>query len=415
MEKVKVDILILGAGVTGLSLGSFLEGRDYLILEKESSVGGYCKTTVEKGFVWDYSGHFFHFSDQEIKNYLLENMDCKIFTVQKKSHIFYNNKFIDFPFQNNIHQLDLLEFIDCIKDLYISGRGEEIRNSFKEHIYSRLGKSICDKFIIPYNEKLYAVDLNLLDFESMGRFFPAIQTLEDLLETISSNQKTPSYNDTFIYPEFGCFEFIKSILKRIEESRILLNCEVVDLDLENKEVRAGDRIFKFNTLVNTLPLNSLLKMSGGSTEKLTSNKVVVFNLGFNSPTEIESNWIYFPGNEIFYRVGFYNNIFDSSRMSLYVEIGFPSDHKIDEGDLLERVIADLKKTGIIKDHELIAKQFLVMSPAYTHITKQSKSIYSEWCYKWNKEGIYSIGRYGEWTYCSIEDNIKQAKKILSKI
>jgi len=88
MERTEVDILILGAGVTGLSLGSFLEGRDYLILEKEDSPGGYCKTTIQDGFVWDYSGHFFHFSDPEIKNYLLENMDCKISTVQKKSHIY---------------------------------------------------------------------------------------------------------------------------------------------------------------------------------------------------------------------------------------------------------------------------------------------------------------------------------------
>ena len=173
--------------------------------------------------------------------------------------------------------------------------------------------------------------------------------------------------------------------------------------------------FKFNKLVNTLPLNSLLRLSGESSDDLTSNKVAIFNLGFDSPTEIESNWIYFPGDEIFYRVGFYNNIFDSSRMSLYVEIGFPANHQIDEDELLAKVMQDLKGSGIIKGQQLIAKQFIVMSPAYAHITEKSKSTNSEWCNTWNKEGIYSIGRYGEWTYCSIEDNIKQAKKLLHKI
>ena len=102
-------------------------------------------------------------------------------------------------------------------------------------------------------------------------------------------------------------------------------------------------------------------------------------------------------------------------MSLYVEIGFPANHQIDEEELLEKVMKDLKGSGIIKDQQLIAKQFIVMSPAYAHITEKSKSTYSEWCNTWNKEGIYSIGRYGEWTYCSIEDNIKQAKKLLHKI
>ena len=415
MEKIETDILILGAGVTGLSLGSFLQGRDYLILEKEDSVGGYCKTTINDGFVWDYSGHFFHFNDQEIKDYLLENIECKIFTVQKKSHVYYKEKLIDFPFQNNIHQLDLPEFIECLRDVYLAEKGDSNPSSFKEHIYSKLGKSICDKFIVPYNEKLYAIDLNLLDVESMGRFFPGVQSFEDLLVKISTNEKSSSYNDTFIYPEFGCFEFIKSILKRTEESRILLNHEVLEIDLGNKEVRTEGKTFKFNKLVNTLPLNSLLRLSGESSEDLTSNKVAVFNLGFDSPTEIESNWIYFPGDEIFYRVGFYNNIFDSSRMSLYVEIGFPANHQIDEEELLEKVMKDLKGSGIIKDQQLIAKQFIAMSPAYAHITEKSKSTYSEWCNTWNKEGIYSIGRYGEWTYCSIEDNIKQAKKLLHKI
>lgn len=415
MEEIEVDILILGAGVTGLSLGSFLKGRDYLILEKEDSPGGYCKTTIQDGFVWDYSGHFFHFSDPEIKSYLLENMDCKISTVQKKSHIHYKGKLIDFPFQDNVHQLDLIEFIECIRDLYLAGIGEKDQSSFKDHIYSRLGKSICDKFIIPYNEKLYAIDLNLLDFESMGRFFPTVQSFEKLMEKILTNEKSISYNETFIYPEFGCFEFIKSILKRIDEPMILVNHEVIGIDLGKKEVRTRNKIFRFNKLVNTLPLNSLLKMTGDDTGDLTSNKVCVFNLGFDSPTKIKSNWIYFPGDEIFYRVGFYNNIMDSSRMSLYVEIGFENGHKIEEEDLLTKVLEDLKRSGIVEDQVLISKQFLTMSPAYAHITERSKSLYSSWSEKWNKEGIYSIGRYGQWTYCSIEDNIKQAKKILSKI
>ena len=53
--------LIIGAGITGLSIGSFLEDQNYLIIEATDSIGGYCKTIKKDGFVWDYSGHFFHF------------------------------------------------------------------------------------------------------------------------------------------------------------------------------------------------------------------------------------------------------------------------------------------------------------------------------------------------------------------
>jgi hypothetical protein len=52
-----------------------------------------------------------------------------------------------------------------------------------------------------------------------------------------------------------------------------------------------------------------------------------------------------------------------------------------------------------------------MNPAYVHITKESKQLYNSWCLDYNKLGIYSIGRYGSWTYCSIEDNIVDAKNL----
>ena len=52
--------LIVGAGVTGLSYAAYTK-NDYLVIEKESEIGGYCRTIKQDGFVWDYSGHFFIF------------------------------------------------------------------------------------------------------------------------------------------------------------------------------------------------------------------------------------------------------------------------------------------------------------------------------------------------------------------
>ena len=84
MKTIDSDILIIGAGITGLSLASFLETDNYLIVDKDSEIGGYCKTTIRNGFVWDYSGHFFHFNNEEIKDYVLKNIECDIKTVKKK-------------------------------------------------------------------------------------------------------------------------------------------------------------------------------------------------------------------------------------------------------------------------------------------------------------------------------------------
>ena len=59
--------LIVGAGVTGLAFADWLRDDDYLIVEARDEIGGYCRTVEREGFVWDYSGHFFHFRDPAIE------------------------------------------------------------------------------------------------------------------------------------------------------------------------------------------------------------------------------------------------------------------------------------------------------------------------------------------------------------
>ena len=66
--------LIVGAGVSGLAFADRLGSEDYLIVEAESEIGGYCRTVRQDGFVWDYSGHFFHFRHPEIERDLVGRM-----------------------------------------------------------------------------------------------------------------------------------------------------------------------------------------------------------------------------------------------------------------------------------------------------------------------------------------------------
>lgn len=390
----EVDVLIIGGGITGLSLASFLKKRDYLVLEKSQTLGGYCKTKIAGDFVWDYSGHFFHFKNDEIKNYIFENMESEVMEVKKITDIYYNGQIIDFPFQHNIHQLNKKEYEECLTDLENCNQVDN--TSFKSFVKSTLGNGICDKFIIPYNQKLYACDLDTLEYDSMGRFFP-------------SRENKKSYNETFIYPKKGSYEYIKSILKRLDPEKVLTHTEVLSLDLDKKIARTNLGTYKFNSLVSTLPFDVLLGLLNQEND-LSANKVVVFNLGFDKGTDIKTHWRYFPNDEVFYRVGFYNNILNQDKLSLYVEIGLTQTQETNQHELLKKVLLDLKKVDIIDDHKLMDFQFLIMNPAYVHITESSKKTYDEWAQVNNPNQIYSIGRYGCWTYCSIEDNIIQAKE-----
>src|SRR6185436_698461 len=225
---------------------------DYLILEADREIGGYCKTVKRDGFVWDYSGHFFHFKHPEIEAWLRERMaGQKIRVVDKKSFIEYGGRQIDFPFQKNIHQLPQAEFIDCLYDLYFAraplhpggDAAVPVEANFKEMLYARFGRAIAEKFLIPYNEKLYACDLSTLDRDAMGRFFPHA----DLVDIIR-NMKTPdngSYNASFTYPEGGAIEYVKALARAVRPDAIALDEALVAVDVERKVARTTRRELRF--------------------------------------------------------------------------------------------------------------------------------------------------------------------------
>ena len=60
-------ILIVGAGLAGLSTAYHLRGVPYKILEREREVGGLCRSYVKDGFTFDYTGHLLHFRQTAIK------------------------------------------------------------------------------------------------------------------------------------------------------------------------------------------------------------------------------------------------------------------------------------------------------------------------------------------------------------
>lgn len=409
---MKTDVLIIGAGISGLSCASKLNGRDYLILEKESEVGGYCRTTLQNGFVWDYAGHFFHFSNQEIKNEFSDLLSENDIVFNKKcTKIYYKGEYIDYPFQFNIHQLPKDEFIECLVGLF--SKNDRVSSTFKDMLYEKYGEGISDKFLIPYNTKLYACDLNSLDKMAMGRFFPQANP-EEIIKGFKSEQKR-TYNDTFYYSKKGAVAFVSKVLEKVDKDRILTDTTAVSINCIEKYVETvSDRIY-YNKLICTLPFDEFLSISGTESHATySSNKVLVFNLGFDSNSDRNDiQWVYYPGDETcFYRVGFYNNILHTDKMSLYVEIGLQDCQNVDIDKMLERVIDDLKNVGVIKTQKLIEKQYIIMNPAYVHINHEASEEKDRIIQELRKKDVYFVGRYGMWTYCSIEDCIIQANDVV---
>ena len=417
----KVKNLIIGAGLSGISCAFYL-GDDYLILEKDSTPGGYCRTIPNSKYVSDFAGHFYHFRTKKYKKLFMDLVsEDQIIRQKKNTKIFYNEKLIEYPFQTNIHELEKEEFIQCLYDLYFRDEKASYDN-FLDMLYVKFGKSITEKFLRPYNEKLYAVDLHKLDKDAMGRFFPYAD-FKQVMEGMGNKAKE-TYNDEFMYLKKGTGYFIDRLFEKIDKSKVRLGTGVRLVNRVEKyiETNNGEKIY-YENLINTTPFNQFLAMLDGGEQKemadaLSYNKVLVFNLGFDkpSPKYKKEHWVYFPDKKLnFYRIGFYNNILMQDNLSVYVEIGFPKDvDYINSDEELEKALVGMKEVGIIDDSlRLVDRSTLLMNPAYVHIEEEEKV--ANLIKKFEEDNIYMLGRYGRWTYNCMEDCVQLADDLASRL
>ena len=104
---------------------------------------------------------------------------------------------------------------------------------------------------------------------------------------------------------------------------------------------------------------------------------------------------------------------------MYVEIGYSKDAIITEEEInrqLELTLKNLKEQEIIDDEtKLVDYVAILMDPAYVHIEKNTDKEIRTLLNDFAKDNIYSIGRYGAWTYCSMEDAMLQAKDLYDKL
>ncbi|MGE4385611.1 MAG: NAD(P)/FAD-dependent oxidoreductase [Endomicrobiaceae bacterium] len=418
--------IVIGAGISGLSFGYFFKDT-CLIFEKESVAGGLCKSVKDKGFTFDYSGHFIHIKDKKIKKFLEKILGKKLLTVKRNAAIYFRGRLIPFPFQANLYYLDDNEKKECIKGI------EERKNvkiyddmPFIDWCKAMFGNGITKYFMEPYNQKLWSYDLKKLTAAWTAPFVPK-PSAESIIETAyKKNDVKYGYNSEFYYPsEAGCGAVAESLFKKLKQY-VLTNVKTENIDWKNKFVFAGGRKYAYDNLISTQPLPELIKqlknppkIISNCLRKLSVSSVRCVNIGIKYKRELPKliqgkHWIYFPDKEYpFYRIGIYSNvcagIAPKKCYSLYVEF---SDHENKYENKCESMICYLKKAGVMNaDDEVMTINVIDIPYAYVIFDKNKKKTLEIIKTFLNKNNIYITGRYGAWEYSFMEKNIIDAKNL----
>ncbi len=328
-----MNILILGAGPAGLTLGNRLKDKgfnSFVILEKENEAGGLCRTKLTDGQAVDIGGpHFLDDRDPGVVEFLFKFMPESEWTKYERNSkiLMSDGQIIGSPIESYIWQLKREDQIDYLESISKAGcnMGTPMPEKFIDWIYWKLGDKIAENYMLPYNTKLYGKNLN-----EMGTYWlyklPNVSFRETIMSCLDHKfyGVYPCQQTIFYYnPKVGYGEVWKRMADRIRQN-IHYNSDVDSIDFDSQTVRTADGTsWKADLIITTIPWASFKRLGGMPEElkqKTASLKYRSLEVRYvNEQLDTDGQWVYCPDERLpFHRATMICNL-DPSIRGMLVE------------------------------------------------------------------------------------------------
>jgi protoporphyrinogen oxidase len=428
-ERMKIGIL--GGGLAGLAVASFLR-HDFEVLERNEECGGLCRSLGEKGFTFDYGGGHIIFSrDKKILGLMVRKLGRNVTRRRRNTKIFFKGRYVKYPFENGLSELPRRESFEClhsyVENWIMLERGElkEPKN-FEEWMYYTFGKGITEKYLLPYNRKVWNFEPSEMALDWAKDRVPQ-PTVEDVVKS-SLGIETEGYTHQlfFYYPRRGG---IHSLIESFEQGlggKITRGFKVERVERDGRKwvVSNGAVEKEFDRIISTIPITELVDVYRGASKNvkraargLKYNSLVTVLLGFDIKNMNDIHWLYFPREEdgLFNKVCFpFNNspcVVPRGKSSAIVEITCTSRDdiwKMKDEKLIEHIIDKLDGHKVASRDKVCFSK--VMRSEYAYVindldyNKNTGSLRSFFA----NEGVVLCGRFSEFKYLGMDATVKSA-------
>ena len=300
---------------------------------------------------------------------------------------------------------------------------QDLPKNLKEWFYYNFGKGIAEKYLIPYNEKIWKYPTEKMSLVWEGRI--PNPPVEDVIKS-SIGIKTEGYlyQLNFCYPRIGGIQAVIDKLKGSVGDRISTSFNVKNVKRESDKwlVSDGEQKELFDKVVSTIPMNELIKVMCAPREvkdaaiNLKFNSLVCVMIGLDVEKINDLSWLYIP-DPIFlpHRVSFPSNyspvVAPHKKSSVLAEITCAADSeiwKMHDDELADRVVDDLVHLKIIKKEDvrfsIVRKTryaYVINDLDYAENTRVVRNFLVQ-------EGISSVGRFGEFSYLNMDACVRRA-------
>lgn len=382
--------LILGAGPSGLSFAHTLkmnQENSFLILEREREAGGLCRSVDVDGAPFDIGGgHFLDVRRPQVNAFLFRFMpEEEWIKFNRDSRIFINGTMIDYPIEANIWQMEIDEQVEYLKSIASAGctLGSKMPEKFVEWIYWKLGDRIAEDYMIPYNQKIFGDDINLLGTYWMEKL-PNI-SFEDALRSCLTRKTeflkrggVPAHIQ-FYYPlKYGYGEVWSRMAESLEK-QIEYQKQVISIDFNQNKVCTfdGDSYYA-DYIITTIPWTEFSEILGMPKDIQNSISELKFNSiqteYFMENLNTNAQWVYYPDPELSYHRILVRHNFCSNSRGYWTE-------------------TNVSRVNKVTNNFCYKNQY-----AYPMNTIQKPAIMKKLLGWAASKNVFGLGRWGEWQH-----------------
>lgn len=424
-----MSVGVLGGGLAGLTVAAHLRG-DCEVLERDSRPGGHCQTVQEEGFTYDAGGPHIIFSrNQKMVDYMVSLLGGNVHQARRNNKIFFKGRYVKYPFENGLYDLDPQDRYEC---LYHYLRNDyPAPTNFKEWIYHTFGKGLAEKYLIPYNEKIWNVPAEQLGIEWVEGRVPK-PPVEDVIKA-AVGVETEGYTHQlyFNYPARGGIESLPSAMQR-QVGNIRTDFPVARVWKERDwwHVSDGRETRRYDSLVATIPIHELVHIVEGVPAEIQAavnclryNSLITIAIGLDSASAQDFTAIYVPDPSIrFHRLSFpaifSPNNAPKGRSIIQTEITTnPGDgtHEMSDAEIIADVIGSLEDMGLARKSEVCYARalrtqygYVVQDTGYKPNLTKAKAYFES-------IGVPLCGRVAEFEYINMDVCIERGMKVAERL
>lgn len=430
-----MKIGIMGGGLSGISLAYFLQKNDKVdgidILEKEIEPGGLCRSFDINGLLYDVGPHVIFSKDNDVLDLMINILGGNKNKIKRSNKIYYKNKFIKYPFENDLFALPEDEREYCLNTFLHNPYKNEEAGNLLRFFLKTFGEGIINIYLKPYNEKIWKYDLTLMDTLMADRI-PQPPQADIIKGAAGAFTEGYSHQLYFYYPKKGGINsLIKAFMNQFSSKvKVIADNSVTALQkTKNKWEIQTCQAFqgKYDLVVSTIPVQILTEIYQtiippkikDAVKSLKFNSIMITvinvkkdNLGNHFAVMIPDKRV------IFHRVSKLNVLgsnYDTKDNStnLMTEITYAKDSVIDKMnkcDVEEKIIEGLENTGFIDNREDInfmdTKKFEYAYIIYDLEYKKNMNLIRNY---FDNQGVKLCGRFGEFEYLNMDAVIRHAK------